>query len=227
MLQTVETGQYKIDRHARVYLKVADHIENRIWPNYALEPISIYLKTGGKGDLIDGKLCQSNNDPHLYTFDGKSYEIQPNKYPEDVYTLFKNDLFHAEVQIEITRCPSQWNTAYCNCGVAVRSGQDIYTISSCNDISKMAYTNCADGYLKVKSFGPNQYKIILPYGAYVMVYLHSMSNNLLLNVQVYPSTLDEGNTHGLCGTLDGNPNNDFHDAEGFEINEESFVEEWR
>ena len=41
VLQTVETGQYKIDRHARVYLKVADHIENRIWPNYALEPISV------------------------------------------------------------------------------------------------------------------------------------------------------------------------------------------
>ena len=31
----------------------------------------IYLKAGGEGDLSDGKLCQSNNDPHLYTFDGK------------------------------------------------------------------------------------------------------------------------------------------------------------
>ena len=41
VLHTVETGQYKIDRQARVYLKVADHRENLIWPNYSLEPISV------------------------------------------------------------------------------------------------------------------------------------------------------------------------------------------
>ena len=43
VLHTTETGQYDTDRHARIFLKIADHHENLIWPNYSLEPISVCM----------------------------------------------------------------------------------------------------------------------------------------------------------------------------------------
>ena len=41
VLDTVETGQYKTDRHAKVFLTTEGHYESRMWRNYALEPITV------------------------------------------------------------------------------------------------------------------------------------------------------------------------------------------
>ena len=63
-----------------------------------------------------------------------------------------------QVQVEFTRCPGIWHKAYCNCAAAVKAGRDLYTIRTCDGKLYMGYTNCADGYLKVKSLGPNTYQ---------------------------------------------------------------------
>lgn len=78
--------------------------------------------------------------------------------------------------------------------------------------------------------------MIFPTGTLVEIKLVSWpnQNNLQLDINIYPSPSDVGNTSGLCGVLDGDDKNDFtrNDGVGTVDNPEltypnEFSESWR
>lgn len=48
-----------------------------------------------------------------------------------------------------------------------------------------------------------------------------------MNVDIYASTLDEGQTSGLCGTLNGKRGDEFTEPNGAITNQNSFVKSWQ
>ena len=50
--------------------------------------------------------------------------------------------------------------AFCNCGVAVRMGQDVYAISLCGKLWSFEYKVCGDKVLRVQSFRSKLYKVM-------------------------------------------------------------------
>ena len=50
--------------------------------------------------------------------------------------------------------------AYCNCGVAVRMGRDVYVIDLCRAQPWFInYKHCEDRVIRVQSFGELKYKV--------------------------------------------------------------------
>lgn len=225
-LQTSDTGQYRNeDSFNRVYLKTAPTLENDIFNDSAIGHVDVHILSPGT-QLRDGAKCESNNDPHMKTFDRHDYELQPTlRHLSGTYVLYKNEVFNSEVQLQVMKCNS--DKAYCNCAVAAKSGQDIYIITTCNGNLAFEYKACGDKQLKVKSFKSRKYKIFFPYGAFVEVTIQHIYRTLFLGVHVYPSVHDENETGGLCGTLDGKTDNDFSKRDGTITNRDDFINEWR
>ena len=53
-----------------------------------------------------------------------------------------------------------------------------------------------------------------------------------IDIDIYPSLLDVNNTHGLCGTLDGDQDNEFTRRDGSKdsvslVYPDSFSESWK
>ncbi|KAH3858727.1 hypothetical protein DPMN_101354 [Dreissena polymorpha] len=112
-----------------------------------------------------GKLCTARNDPHMYTFDGRSYEHHAK---EGDYILYRHSVYgNVEIQHRIANCTDGNNPAKCNCGVAVRAGRDVYVINVCNGYIDIGYRQCSDKALTVKKENDYTYTIYLPYGTAV------------------------------------------------------------
>ncbi|WAR09907.1 VWDE-like protein [Mya arenaria] len=94
------------------------------------------------------------------------------------------------VQVKTTACMKSV-TAYCNCGVAVRAGRDLYVFDLCNQNTNI---------IKTGSF-----RLVLPSGTKVEIQLRYSK---YLDIKIIPSAEDYRNTDGLCGSFDGDSTND-------------------
>lgn len=81
-------------------------------------------------------------------------------------------------------------------------------------------------------------KVIMPTGTLVEIKFVSWptQNDWQLNIEIYPSPSDVGNSSGLCGILDGDYKNDFTRSDGMRDNPDQynyskppneFSESWR
>ncbi|XP_052268670.1 uncharacterized protein LOC127870050 [Dreissena polymorpha] len=170
-----------------------------------------------------GKLCAARNDPHMYTFDGRSYEHHAE---EGDYILYSHSLYkQVEIQHRIVNCTDD-SPAKCNCGVAVRAGRDIYVINVCDRYIDIGYRQCWDKALTVKKENDYTYTIYLPYGTAVRARIDSApfmgeQGGRVLDISVNPSIQDSsGKSTGLCGSLNGNSSDDFD-------NESQFIKQWK
>ncbi|XP_062603711.1 uncharacterized protein LOC134265508, partial [Saccostrea cucullata] len=169
-----------------------------------------------------GKNCESHTDPHMKTLDGKYYECQL----DGTFILYRNEIFQQEVQEKHHMCHPARSYPRCTCAVAVRSGKDVFIVDICGTQTVINFPSCEDKVLKVIKATDKHYKVIFPTGTLVEITFVSWPNwnDWHLNIDIFPSPSDVGNSSGLCGILDNDYKNDFtwNDANKTEDNPDNF-----
>ncbi|XP_061167222.1 von Willebrand factor D and EGF domain-containing protein-like [Saccostrea echinata] len=186
-------------KHENVYIKVDIREPNSVWKE---------------------KHCGSYTDPHMLTFDGYKYECQE----EGTYILYKNAKFNQEVQVKHHRCHPHYSYPRCTCAVAARSGGDIFTVNICYGQTFINFPLCEDRAFKVMRKNDKYYQVLFPTGTLVEILIVAWpySTVFQINVKIFPSPPDVGNTNGLCGVLDGTQHNDLTRRDGTVDNPKNF-----
>ncbi|XP_006834449.1 PREDICTED: von Willebrand factor D and EGF domain-containing protein [Chrysochloris asiatica] len=199
--------------------------EDFLWNSYIPDSIQIRVKD------VPSAYCYSFTDPHIITFDGRDYD----NFKTGTFVLYKSTSRDFEVHVRQWVCGSFRYPVSCNCGFVAKEGGDVVTFDMCS-----GQLHESQPYLFVKSQdGTNNIKITEAYlgrkvtiwfvsGAFIRADLSEWGMSLTIRA---PST-DYRNTLGLCGTFDGNPENDFHDKNGVKIDQifnnlVAFIHEWR
>ncbi|KAI8483493.1 hypothetical protein Bbelb_388250 [Branchiostoma belcheri] len=115
----------------------------------------------------------------------------------------------------------------CNCGVAIRAGNEVFIITKCKDgVDRFSYSTGSwvqfESSLasKVEHHGPvgidtrfyykdggHRFMVYFPTGSWMDITVTG-SLKQYLNIYFYPSADDYNKTLGLCGTFDGDKTND-------------------
>uniref|UniRef100_A0A2C9L6R6 VWFD domain-containing protein n=1 Tax=Biomphalaria glabrata TaxID=6526 RepID=A0A2C9L6R6_BIOGL len=181
------------------------------------------------------KVCQATGDPHFKTFDGMVYD----NFLEGEYVLFRHKKLPYEVRAFQQKCNDR---AACNCGVAVRSGDDIIVLERCTSNGKLRqplmpkYYSSGEltvgtKYLRLKSGG---YKILLPTGMSIEVHGDVVGFGSsafdVLNIFISATAFDYQQSTGLCGNFDSDETNDLTTSQNIllginKVNE--FILSWR
>ncbi|WAR09902.1 VWDE-like protein [Mya arenaria] len=184
--------------HVLYFRTISSFPSHPLFERYQIEPVSVTINDT-KPDLLN-KQCGSYADPRIATFDGRGYSLRA----EGTYILYKSTSLQQEIQTKTISCTAS-GTAFCNCGVAVRAGRDLYVIDLCDKKEPGSFRECEHGIL-IKEYSQNGHtKMKLPSGTEVDIYVKSKK---YFDVYVHPSAEDYQHTEGLCGNFDGNPNND-------------------
>ncbi|XP_056007282.1 uncharacterized protein LOC125666050 [Ostrea edulis] len=208
-LSHIDTDEYAVETSSLISLTTMEN-RNGIF-NALSENITVLIED--RQDTWKGKSCGSKTDPHLYTFDGRSYE----NHIIGTFVLYQNTLYNQEIQTKHHQCHPDYNFPKCICAVSVQSGMDVFVIDICDNNQLIDFVACADGTLSFYRESDKVYKIVFPTGTFAIISLVEWPmgrNSWQIDVDVYPSLLDVNNTAGLCGTLDGNQDNDFTHRNG-------------
>ncbi|XP_075322635.1 von Willebrand factor D and EGF domain-containing protein [Odontesthes bonariensis] len=195
---------------------------NFLWSGYLPERVQITVKD------VPSAYCYSFTDPHIITFDGRYYE----NYQIGTFVLYKSSFWPFEVHVRQWECGSLVHAASCVCGFVVRDGGDIIAFDMCS--GEMGDTM---PHLSVKNRDLNKSavriteshqgrKVTMTFssGAFVRADVSDWGMSLTLRA---PSS-DWSHTKGLCGTYDGQPDNDFHSVGGDKLEDlQAFTSEWR
>ncbi|XP_006811159.2 von Willebrand factor D and EGF domain-containing protein-like [Saccoglossus kowalevskii] len=194
---------------------------SRIWNNYKIPDI-VQVRTHDRDRPV--RKCCSSGDPHLTSFDNTYFHV----YSPGEFIFYKHKYLPYEIQTRLTRCGS----VACNCGIAVRAGDDIIIIDKCQSVSILtvyyrwgrqyyyyrrysilnievkAIGQMTPGFKLIRMYSGTMYKIHLPTGAYVEVYTYQYSS--YINICFSPAADDYGWIGGgLCGSYDNDDGNDF------------------
>lgn len=203
-----------------------------IFNNYNIPYLPIHTKDK------DTSTCSCTGDPHCTTLDthftkkGTIYDY----YKVGEFTMYESTVAGRLFQVQART----WSCGKvtCNCGVAAREGNDIVIIDMCHGHYGKSYPQVIIPHRGTLSQGTvvNQDKlgtnflIDFPSGAQVKV----TANKNLMNIYITSPEDDFGATKGLCGTFDGNRDNDLMHPNGqtdkFQLTRfqpNSFVESWR
>ncbi|XP_062578161.1 LOW QUALITY PROTEIN: uncharacterized protein LOC134240066 [Saccostrea cucullata] len=207
-VQNQNDGNFKlIDKHITLRFETGstNGLGSEIWASITLPDIQVYIEDSSSA--WKGKNCQSHTDPHMKTFDGKYYECQL----DGTFILYRNEIFQQEVQEKHHMCHPDYSYPRCTCAVAVRSGKDVFIVDICSTQTVINFPSCEDKVLKVIKATDKLYKVIFPTGTLVEIKFTSWPNwnDWHLNIDIYPSPSDVGNSSGLCGILDNDDTNDF------------------
>lgn len=187
----------------------------------------------------DTSTCSCTGDPHCITLDThftkKGSYIDYYKVGE--FTMYEstaaNRLF--QVQARTWKC----GHVTCNCAIAAREGNDIVIIDICHGHYGKSFAQViiphkgtlTQGMVVSRDPEGKHFLIDFPSGAQVKVDVYQ---NRLLNVWITAPEDDFGATQGLCGTFDGNRDNDLKHPDGTvdkiqtaRMQANSFVESWR
>lgn len=208
VLNHVDTNGYEIDQSMKIQLKTRSD-GNTFWNNFNQ---NISMTITDYNEYWKGRSCGSKTDPHMYTFDGVSYE----NHIEGEFILYRNMLYNQEVQTRHKQCHPDYNFPHCTCAVSVQSGLDVFLVDLCGDVQFVDFLSCNDSVIQVYKRSDKLYKMSLPTGTYVMVSLVEwpVQGSWQIDIDIYPSLSDVNNTVGLCGTLDGDRDNDFKRRNG-------------
>ncbi|XP_052098806.1 uncharacterized protein LOC127733493 [Mytilus californianus] len=243
----------RIDRNTHNHFTVQGHVVNQLKPSVTIKPHTLNVGqvqiTANNSD--HHAQCKSLNDPHMTTFDGRRYD----NHNGGEFTLYKHTSLPYEVRAFYTKCSSR-GRAYCNCGAAIKSGDDVITFQTCQRSGNNGQGHGHGGILgflfngltghghghghghdhhhhstparisvelykngeltpgtQILRIGCGQkYQVILPTGTVITI---QSSGTQFINIWINPSSVDRGQTEGLCGSYDGNRNNDvFYPSNG-------------
>ncbi|XP_034030211.1 von Willebrand factor D and EGF domain-containing protein [Thalassophryne amazonica] len=196
--------------------------QNSLWNGYSPEPAQIIVKD------IPSSYCYSFTDPHMITFDGRHYE----NYQIGTFVLYKSNLWPFEVHVRQWECGSVVQAASCVCGFVVRDGSDVIAFDMCNGemgdtkphLSVKKKDLNKSGIRITESYQGRKATMTFSSGAFVRADVSDWGMSLTLRA---PSS-DRSHIEGLCGTYDGQPDNDFHSVGGTTLEDvHSFIAEWR
>ncbi|BFZ00888.1 hypothetical protein BsWGS_03927 [Bradybaena similaris] len=190
-----------------------------IFEGYKLSQIQITVKDESAFQ------CSLTGDPHIMGFD----------FPF-MYDLYKSGDFVAYVapnrdfMIQVRTVPCGGGSVACICGIVVRERNDVIKISQCDNGQSsidIAY-KLSPGAVVQRSSDGYRYGIYLPSGSEVKI--ESGATNVYISIPAF----DKGRGRGLCGTNDGNKDNDFTHPDGHvdppctqRCIPNAFLESWR
>ncbi|KAM9650807.1 LOW QUALITY PROTEIN: von Willebrand factor D and EGF domain-containing protein [Trichechus inunguis] len=184
--------------------------EDFLWNSYIPDSIQIRVKD------VPTAYCYSFTDPHIITFDG-DYD----NFKTGTFVLYKS-MSDFEVHVCQRDCRSLYYPVSCNCGFVAKEAGHVVTFDMCS-----GQLHESQPYLFVKSQDvTSNLKISKAYlGKKVMIWFTSGAficadlSEWGMSLTVRAPSSDYRNTLGLCGTFDGNPENDFHDKNGIKIDQ--------
>ncbi|KAM9353557.1 von Willebrand factor D and EGF domain-containing protein [Symphorus nematophorus] len=196
--------------------------KNFLWNGYSPEPVEITVKD------VPSAYCYSFTDPHMITFDGRRYE----NYQIGTFILYKSSFWPFEVHVRQWECGSLVHAASCVCGFVVRDGGDVISFDMCS--GEMGETKPhlsvknrdlnKSGIRITESYQGRKVTMTFSSGAFVRADVSDWGMSLTLRA---PSS-DRSHTEGLCGTYDGQSDNDVHSAGGATLEDlHAFISEWR
>ncbi|MFT7805333.1 von Willebrand factor D and EGF domain-containing protein [Arapaima gigas] len=196
--------------------------QNFLWRGYSPQSIQIHVKD------VPSAYCYSFSDPHVITFDGRSYD----NYKAGTFVLYKTTMWDFEVHVRQWECGNFHYPASCICGFVVRDGGYIIAFDMCNGqlgstkprLSVRGRGLSESGIRITESYQGRKVTIIFSSGVFVRADVSDWGMSLTVRA---PGS-HFGHTGGLCGTFDGDPNNDFHRPGGLAVPGTShFIRAWR
>ncbi|XP_066274485.1 von Willebrand factor D and EGF domain-containing protein-like [Branchiostoma lanceolatum] len=195
-----------------------------VFSGYSPEGIQVRVRGVATGT------CSGTGGLHYTTFDEKYYHI----YTVGEFVVSKSTIGTFEVQMRTFSCLS----VFCQCGVAVREGNDAIIIDRCHvPWGSTASPRISQWTSGINPLSPGvtvhrnpnglEFTITMPSGNSVKAQLNYWG----MNVYLYAVESLKYNTVGLCGVWDDNPGNDFTKRDGTITNEGSiptiFRDDWR
>ncbi|XP_039974712.1 von Willebrand factor D and EGF domain-containing protein [Xiphias gladius] len=193
-----------------------------LWNGYSPEPLEITVKD------VPSAYCYSFTDPHIITFDGRHYE----NYQLGTFVLYRSTLWPFEVHVRQWECGSVVHPASCACGFVARDGGDVIAFDMCGGETgetrpRLSVKNrdlSKSGIRITESYQGRKVTVTFSSGSFVRADVSDWGMSLTLRA---PSS-DWSHTEGLCGTYDGQSDNDFHSAGGATMEDlHTFISEWR
>uniref|UniRef100_A0A4W6CPL1 von Willebrand factor D and EGF domains n=1 Tax=Lates calcarifer TaxID=8187 RepID=A0A4W6CPL1_LATCA len=196
--------------------------QNFLWNGYSPDPVEITVQD------VPSAYCYSFTDPHMITFDGRRYE----SYQIGTFVLYRSTFWPFEVHVRQWECGSLVHAASCVCGFVARDGGDVIAFDMCN--GEMGETkpqlsvrnrDLSKSSIRItESYQGRKVTMTFSSGAFVRADVSDWGMSLTLRA---PSS-DWSHTEGLCGTYDGQSDNDFHSAGGATLEDlHAFISEWR
>ncbi|XP_057207892.1 von Willebrand factor D and EGF domain-containing protein isoform X1 [Triplophysa rosa] len=210
------------DRSTEIHVKPLIS-SNFLWNGYRPQSVQILVKDAPSA------YCYFFTDPHTITFDGRRYD----NYQIGTFVLYRSTARPFEVHVRQWECASM--TAYptsCVCGFTARDGADVIAFDMCNGLPGATKPRLSvkrgdlvkSGIRITESYQGRKITITFSSGAFVRVDVADWGMSLTARA---PGS-DRGHTEGLCGTYDGQPNNDFHKEGGETVKDStSFINAWR
>ncbi|XP_052075063.1 von Willebrand factor D and EGF domain-containing protein-like [Mytilus californianus] len=207
---------------------------NEMWQNVQIPDIKV--KVLDKDASLKNRLCQSVNDPHITTFDGKYYHFM------DIgeFVMYRNGKGPYWLHALLTNCGYGWQGSACHCAIAIRSRSSLFVIRTCKSISRTKkellttpitkLISCDDNDLLIDfNQARNEYKVTLPIGTEIKISISRWSR-FIGTVTVKPSIYDINEAKGLCGvpSVTKDPSDDYtHRQNGPVSSDQEFAKSWR
>ncbi|XP_071151614.1 von Willebrand factor D and EGF domain-containing protein-like, partial [Mytilus edulis] len=225
-------GIYNVNnRYAYIKLSTSSiSAYNNIWKDVDIYQIRVEVRD--KDSTLKNRLCQSYNDPHFRTFDGKYYDYMG----VGEFVMYKNDIGPFWVHALFTSCGSGLPGTSCLCGIAIRSQNSLFVLRTCERISRkelhllqqpvVTLTSCDESDMSISNTN-NNYKIILPIATEIKF---SIARRFISVISIKPSVKDINTARGLCGvpSTTKDPLDDLtHRVIGPINDEHIFADSWR